>query len=158
MFRASRADAFLDADRPAWVDQLLSPESLRATGWFDPVAVARERAAQVRFPRFTPKRIIMDLSLTCVVATQLWHHILPGRRPVRAAHVGACGARGPRAHRTSCAAPVATGRHPTRRWPRPADGLGSGVERVFDLAGLFARVLARPGRCPAGPATTTLRK
>ena len=29
MFRASRSEAFLDRDRPAWVDQLLSPESLR---------------------------------------------------------------------------------------------------------------------------------
>ena len=48
MFRASRSDAFLDQNRPRWVDQLLSPESLRATGWFDPEAVARERAAQVR--------------------------------------------------------------------------------------------------------------
>ncbi len=74
MFRASRSDAFLSQDRPAWVDQLLSPESLRSTGWFDPAAVARERAAQMRFPRITPKRIIMDLSLTCVIATQLWHH------------------------------------------------------------------------------------
>jgi asparagine synthase (glutamine-hydrolysing) len=78
MFRASRSDAFLDQDRPAWVDQLLSPESLKATGWFDPEAVARERAAQVRYPRITPKRIIMDLSLTCVIATQLWHHIYLG--------------------------------------------------------------------------------
>ncbi len=74
MFRASRSDAFLSEDRPAWIDQLLSPESLRSTGWFDPAAVARERAAQMRFPRITPKRIIMDLSLTCVIATQLWHH------------------------------------------------------------------------------------
>ena len=65
-------------DRPAWIDQLLSKESLRSTGWFDPEAVARERAAQIRFPRITPKRIIMDLSLTCVVATQLWHHIFLG--------------------------------------------------------------------------------
>ena len=65
-------------DRPRWVDQLLSPESLKATGWFDPEGVARERAAQVRFPRITPKRIIMDLSLTCVIATQLWHHIYLG--------------------------------------------------------------------------------
>jgi hypothetical protein len=40
--------------------------------------VARERAAQVRFLRITPKRIIMDLSLTCVIATQLWHHIYLG--------------------------------------------------------------------------------
>jgi asparagine synthase (glutamine-hydrolysing) len=78
MFRASRSEAFLDRNRPAWVDQLLSPESLAATGYFDPEGVARERAAQVRFPRITPKRIIMDLSLTCVVATQLWHHTFFG--------------------------------------------------------------------------------
>jgi asparagine synthase (glutamine-hydrolysing) len=78
MFRASRSDAFLDRRRPHWVDQLLSNESLRATGWFDPERVARERRAQVNFPRITPKRIIMDLSLTCVVATQLWHHIFLG--------------------------------------------------------------------------------
>jgi asparagine synthase (glutamine-hydrolysing) len=78
MFRASRSEAFLAPNRPCWVDQLLSPESLRATGWFDPLAVGRERAAQVRLPRITPKRIIMDLSLTCVVATQLWHHIYLG--------------------------------------------------------------------------------
>jgi asparagine synthase (glutamine-hydrolysing) len=78
MFRASRSEAFLDHDRPRWVDQLLSPESLKATGWFDPERVARQRAAQVRFPRITPRRIIMDLSLTCVVATQLWQHIFLG--------------------------------------------------------------------------------
>ena len=78
MFRASRSEAFLDQSRPRWVDQLLSPESLKATGWFDPEAVARERAAQVRYPRITPRRIIMDLSLTCVIATQLWHHIYLG--------------------------------------------------------------------------------
>jgi asparagine synthase (glutamine-hydrolysing) len=78
MFRASRSEAFLDQDRPGWVDQLLSPESLQATGWFDPQRVARERATQVRYPRITPKRIIMDLSLTSVIATQLWHHIYLG--------------------------------------------------------------------------------
>jgi asparagine synthase (glutamine-hydrolysing) len=78
MFRASRSEAFLAPDRPHWVDQLLSPESLRATGWFDPAGVARERAALVRFPRITPKQIIMDLSLTSVAATQLWHHIFLG--------------------------------------------------------------------------------
>ena len=78
MFRASRSEAFLAPERPRWVDQLLSPESLRATGWFDPDAVARERAAQVRYPRITPRRIIMDLTLTCVISTQLWHHIYLG--------------------------------------------------------------------------------
>jgi asparagine synthase (glutamine-hydrolysing) len=78
MFRASRFDAFGDAARPRWVDQLLSPESLKKTGWFDPDAVARERQAQSRFLHVTPRRIIMDLSLTCVIATQLWQHIYLG--------------------------------------------------------------------------------
>jgi asparagine synthase (glutamine-hydrolysing) len=78
MFRASRFDAFVDERRPPWVDQLLSPESLKASGWFDPEAVARERNAQCRFLRITPRRIIMDLSLTCVIATQLWHHLYLG--------------------------------------------------------------------------------
>jgi asparagine synthase (glutamine-hydrolysing) len=78
MFRASRSEALLDRDGPKWVDQLLSPESLKATGWFDPDGVASQRAAQSRFPRITPRRIIMDLSLTGVVATQLWHHIFLG--------------------------------------------------------------------------------
>ena len=78
MFRASRSEAFLDQSRPAWVDQLLSRESLEATGYFNVDGVLRERTAQVRYPRVTPKHIIMDLSLTCVVATQLWHHTFLG--------------------------------------------------------------------------------
>jgi asparagine synthase (glutamine-hydrolysing) len=78
MFRASRSEAFLDRSRPSWVDQLLSRSSLEETGYFDPEGVLRERANQARMPRITPKRAIMDLSLTCVVATQLWHHTFLG--------------------------------------------------------------------------------
>ena len=78
MFRASLSGTFLGPHRPAWVDQLLSPESLRATGYFDPAAVARERAAQVSRPRITPRRFVMDLGLTSVVSTQLWHHLYCG--------------------------------------------------------------------------------
>ncbi|QDV33185.1 asparagine synthase (glutamine-hydrolyzing) [Tautonia plasticadhaerens] len=78
MFRASFAPTFLGPHRPAWVDQLLSPESLRATGYFDPVAVARERSLQVRLPRITPRRLIMQIGLTSVVSTQLWHHLYCG--------------------------------------------------------------------------------
>src|SRR4051812_18733231 len=78
MFRASRSEAFLDQSRPPWVDQLLSRGSLEATGYFDPEGVLRERTMQARIPRITPKRGVMDLSLTCVVATQLWHHTFLG--------------------------------------------------------------------------------
>jgi len=69
---------FLGPRRPDWVDQLLSPESLRATGYFDPAAVARQRAWQTRIPRITPARGVYDVALTCVVSTQLWHHIYCG--------------------------------------------------------------------------------
>ncbi len=78
MFRASRSEALLGPDRPAWVDQLLSPESLNASGYFDPLAVNRLRGEPLRFPRFTPRRVGLDLALTGVVATQLWHHIYLG--------------------------------------------------------------------------------
>jgi asparagine synthase (glutamine-hydrolysing) len=78
MFRASLSATFLGPARPPWVDQLLSPESLRATGYFDPEVVARERRAQITRPRITPKRIVFDLGLTSVVSTQLWHHLFFG--------------------------------------------------------------------------------
>ena len=78
MFRASLSQTFLGSHRPAWVDQLLSPESLKKTGYFDPKAVARERWFQVHMPRITPRRLVFDVGLTCVVSTQLWHHIFCG--------------------------------------------------------------------------------
>lgn len=78
MFRASLAQTFLGAGHPAWVDQLLSPESLAKTGYFDPKLVAAEVHAQVTRPRVTPKRFVFDLGLTTVVTTQLWHHLYCG--------------------------------------------------------------------------------
>ncbi len=78
MFRACMSGSFLGPNRPAWVDQLLSPESLRSTGYFEPAAVARQRRWQVAIPRITPARFVYDVSLTCVVSTQLWHHLFCG--------------------------------------------------------------------------------
>ena len=78
MFRACMSGTFLGPNRPSWVDQLLSPESLRATGYFDVEAVVRQRAWQVRIPRLTPRRFVFDVALTCVVSTQLWHHLFCG--------------------------------------------------------------------------------
>jgi asparagine synthase (glutamine-hydrolysing) len=78
MFRASLSGTFLGPNRPAWVDQVLSPESLRATGYFDPKEVARQRSWQTLLPTVTPRRFIYDLALTCVVSTQLWHHTFCG--------------------------------------------------------------------------------
>lgn len=78
MFRSSLAATFLGPQRPAWVDQLLSPESLRATGYFDPENVARQVWWQRSIPRITARRFVYDLGLTSVVSTQLWHHLFLG--------------------------------------------------------------------------------
>jgi asparagine synthase (glutamine-hydrolysing) len=78
MFRANLSDTFLGPDRPAWVDQLLSPESLRTTGWFDAESVARKRLRLARMNRNLPRGFVYDAGLTCVVSSQLWHHIYCG--------------------------------------------------------------------------------
>jgi len=78
MFRANLSDTFLGPDRPAWVDQLLSPESLRATGWFDAESVTSKRQRLATMNRNFPRGFVYDAGLTCVVTTQLWHHIYCG--------------------------------------------------------------------------------
>ena len=78
MFRSRFSKTFLEAGHPTWVDQLLTPESLRATGYFDPEMIKRERMKQLALPRVTARRFVMDIALTCVVATQLWHHLFFG--------------------------------------------------------------------------------
>ncbi len=78
MFRASLSKTFISPNRPAWVDQLLSPESLRATGYFDPAMVASARHQRLTRPRITARQLGLDMHLTSVVATQLWHHTFCG--------------------------------------------------------------------------------
>ena len=78
MFRAHLSGTFLGPERPAWVDQLLSPESLKATGFFNAAAVAQARAVQQNRPRISFQRFVFDMGLIGVIATQLWHHIYCG--------------------------------------------------------------------------------
>ena len=78
MFRSRFSKTFLDPGHPAWVDHLLSADSLRKTGYFDPEMVKREQMKQQALPRVTARRFVMDIALTCVVATQLWHHLFFG--------------------------------------------------------------------------------
>ena len=78
MFRADFSYNFLGPQRPAWVDQLLSRESLATTGYFDAVEVEKNRAAQQRLPRRSFRRFVMDMGLMGVISTQLWHHIFLG--------------------------------------------------------------------------------
>jgi asparagine synthase (glutamine-hydrolysing) len=76
MFRAPTAETFL-VNQPDFVRDLMSPESLAQTGYFDVDAVERDRALVVRgegekLGAFT------SLGLGGVVATQLWHHLYLG--------------------------------------------------------------------------------
>lgn len=78
MFRAHLSSTFLTPDRPEWVDQLLSPESLRTTGYFDAAAVQRARELQGSKLKISFQRFVLDMGLSGVIATQLWHHIYCG--------------------------------------------------------------------------------
>jgi len=77
MFRAPFASTLLN-DRPSYVRQLLSPESLHKTDYFSPAAVmeldGRIRAGKNR----GPFRVFQEMSLCAVIGTQLWHHLFLG--------------------------------------------------------------------------------
>jgi asparagine synthase (glutamine-hydrolysing) len=74
MFRAP-LDSFEGAEeRVSFVDQLLSPESLRKTGYFDPEAVRHWRARSKEMRPRSNQRTMVEMGLVGVVATQLWHH------------------------------------------------------------------------------------
>ena len=78
MFRSKFAHTFLGPGHPKWVDQLISAESLRKTGYFDAEMVRRERMKHLALGRVSARRFIMDIALTNVVSTQLWHHLFFG--------------------------------------------------------------------------------
>jgi asparagine synthase (glutamine-hydrolysing) len=72
MFRAP-FDSFHGERAPAFVDQLLSEEALRKTGYFDAEAV---RTWRQQFRALRPgsmSRISVEMGLVAVLATQLWH-------------------------------------------------------------------------------------
>jgi asparagine synthase (glutamine-hydrolysing) len=76
MFRAPMAETFL-VNPPDFVRDLMSPESLARTGYFDADVVMRDRALVAggdgeKLGEFT------SLGLGGVVATQLWHHLYLG--------------------------------------------------------------------------------
>ena len=78
MFRADMGRVFLGPDRPVWVDQLLSAQSLEAAGYFDPQGVHRACQLQLAKPRRSLRRFALDMGLAGVVSTQLWHHLFCG--------------------------------------------------------------------------------
>jgi asparagine synthase (glutamine-hydrolysing) len=74
MFRAP-FDSFNFDAAPPWVDQLLCPESLRKTGYFDAAAVTHWRQSYRRLWAHGLRRTSVEMGLVGVLATQLWHHI-----------------------------------------------------------------------------------
>jgi asparagine synthase (glutamine-hydrolysing) len=73
MFRAP-LDSFHLANTPAFVDELLSAESLRKTGYFDAAAVHHYRNVSRHLRTGSNERISIEMGLVAVVSTQLWHH------------------------------------------------------------------------------------
>lgn len=73
MFRAPM-DSWAQMGTGTWIDQVLSEESIRKAGYFDPAAVAaaRERLSK---PGRGLTRTGIEMGLTAVTATQLWHHL-----------------------------------------------------------------------------------
>lgn len=73
MFRAP-FDSFQLEHGPEYVGELLSSESLRRTGYFQPEAVEFWRKSFQHLPRWSPRRLSIEMGLVGVLATQLWHH------------------------------------------------------------------------------------
>lgn len=71
IFRAPLDSFHLDPE-PAYVAQLLSEDSLKKSGYFDPAAVRQWRTAYKQMRPGLP-RLSIEGGLAAVVATQLWH-------------------------------------------------------------------------------------
>ena len=73
MFRAPMDSWVGNTATSPWIDEVLSPESLLKTGYFDVVAV---QAARTRLASGKKGlgRAGLEMGLTAVMATQLWHH------------------------------------------------------------------------------------
>ncbi|HET9378157.1 MAG TPA: asparagine synthase (glutamine-hydrolyzing) [Chthoniobacterales bacterium] len=74
IFRAP-LDSFHIEPEPKFVAQLLSEESLRRAGYFEVAAVRHWRQTFRRMRSGSLPRLSIELGLTAVVATQLWHHL-----------------------------------------------------------------------------------
>lgn len=78
MFRAPFANTFF-TNPPPFVEQLISDESLRKSGYFDPKRVWHFRRIYDQYTwKDAGKKLVSEMGLTGVMATQLWHHIFLG--------------------------------------------------------------------------------
>ncbi|QDU63167.1 Asparagine synthetase [glutamine-hydrolyzing] 1 [Planctomycetes bacterium Pan216] len=77
MFRAPFANTFFE-NPPAFANQLLSEESLRRTGYFDPKSVLEYRNSYQTYGWGSGRRLTLEMGLTGVMGIQLWHHLFLG--------------------------------------------------------------------------------
>ena len=73
MFRAP-LDSFFTRPVPPFIDQLLSDDSLRKTGWFNAANVRLWRRRMREGRLSVRQRSIVHIGMAGVVATQLWYH------------------------------------------------------------------------------------
>lgn len=72
IFRAPLDSFHLDPS-PPFVNQLLSEESLKKTGYFDAAGVTHWRQAHKQMRPGSVPRLSIEMGLAAVVSTQLWH-------------------------------------------------------------------------------------
>lgn len=77
IFRAAYSGSFLHP-MPAYVEQLLSEESLTRTGLFKPRAVKRSLEFVSRPHLRLGSHMMHEVGLVGVISTQLWHHLFAG--------------------------------------------------------------------------------
>lgn len=77
MFRAP-LDGFHSTTLPTFVDELLSPDSLKKSEYFDPALVTRWRSEFRTMREGSNQRTMVEMGLVGVIATQLWHHTFMG--------------------------------------------------------------------------------
>jgi asparagine synthase (glutamine-hydrolysing) len=73
IFRAP-LDSFHQEKTPVFIEQLVSPESLGKTGYFDAQAVSHWRREYCHLRPGSGQRLSVEMGLAGVVSTQLWHH------------------------------------------------------------------------------------
>jgi asparagine synthase (glutamine-hydrolysing) len=74
MFRAPLAESFF-VNAPPYVRQLMSPEALAKTGYFDPDTVLADYNAIASGEGAKNINVFLKMGLSGVLATQLWHHL-----------------------------------------------------------------------------------
>lgn len=75
MFRAPFDSFTVDEKSESYIKQLLSDESMRRAGYFDPAKFQFWKLKAEKYIPNLPPRTTMEMGFVGVLATQLWHHL-----------------------------------------------------------------------------------